>query len=44
MVMAAPARVVTDNLGCVFITGGARPPLAVGGKRFGEFVSSSGMR
>ena len=28
-----------DNLGCVFITGGLVPPFAVGGKRFGEFVS-----
>ena len=32
-------RVVMDNLGCVFITGGLVPPFAVGGKRFGEFVS-----
>ena len=32
-------RVVMDNLGSVFITGGAVPPFAVGGKRLGEFVS-----
>jgi hypothetical protein len=32
-------RLVMDNLGCVFILGGVVPPFAVGGKRWGEFVS-----
>ena len=32
-------RVAMDTLGRVFMTGGAVPPFAVGGKRFGESVS-----
>ena len=32
-------RVVMDNLGRVFITGGLVPPFAVGGKRLSELVS-----
>ena len=32
-------RVVMDNLGCVFIMGGVVPAFAVGGKRWGEFVT-----
>ena len=32
-------RLIMDNLGCVFILGGVVPPFAVGGKRWGEFVS-----
>ena len=32
-------RLIMDNLGCAFILGGVVPPLAVGGKRWGEFVS-----
>ena len=31
--------VVMENLGCVFITGGAATPFAVGGKRSDKFVS-----
>ena len=32
-------QLIMDNLGCVFILGGHVPPFAVGGKRWGEFVS-----
>ena len=32
-------RLIMDNLGCIFILGGVVPPFAVGGKRWGEFVS-----
>ena len=32
-------RLFMDNLGCVFILGGVVPDFAVGGKRWGEYVS-----
>lgn len=32
-------RLFMDNLGCVFILGGVVPEFAVGGKRWGEYVS-----